>query len=121
MDDFVILHKDKDYLKYCLNKIENKLLKDYRLELNKKKTRIDRVNSGIDFLGYRYIIKNNKIVLKLRTRTKKKFKKKIKHLNILLANNYISEKLYKRGIASYNGILKWGNCNSLLYNNIYYN
>ena len=71
MDDGVLIHEDKEYLKYCLHKIII-ILKKYGLELNSKKTRIDNIKHGIDFLGYRFLIKDNKIVMKLRNDCKKK-------------------------------------------------
>ena len=115
MDDFVIIHHDKEYLKYCLNEIKNKLESVYKLKLNPKKTKIDSIKSGIDFLGYRFYIKDDKVILKLRNRTKKNFKKKVKNLKQLKKYNYISEIEFKNQISSYIGLLKWGNCNNLWY------
>lgn len=74
MDDFVIIHHDKEYLNYCLDVVREKLLNDYKLEINKK-TRIYNMKEGIEFLGYRFIIKNNKVIMKLRSNTKKDLKK----------------------------------------------
>ena len=107
MDDFVILHHDKNYLKYCLDKISNKLKEDYKLNINIKKTRIDNISNGIDFLGYHFFCKNNHVIIKLRDRTKKNIKRKIKKFK-----NNNSDSL-KRSLKSYNGILKWSNCKSL--------
>ena len=73
-----------------------------------KKTRINSIKNGIDFLGYRFYIKNNRVILKLRNRTKKKFKKKAKQLKELYNYNLLSQKELTRSIASYKGILKWG-------------
>lgn len=49
MDDGVLIHNDKEYLKYCLKKIE-KIIHKYRLELNKK-TRIYSSLDKIECLG----------------------------------------------------------------------
>ena len=118
MDGFILLHHSKEYLKYCLNCITNKLRKDYELEINKKKTRIDSIKNGIDFLGYRFYIKNNHIIMKLRNNTKKKFKKKTKNINLLYNNKYIDYFDYKRLLSSYKGILMYGNCNNLYYQTV---
>lgn len=115
MDDFIIIHEDKDYLKLCLKQIRKYLFDNLKLELNEKKTRIDSIKNGIDFLGYRFIIKNNKVIMKLRNRTKKKFKKKVKHLQELFKNNYISKKEFKNLLSSYKGLLMYGDCNHLYY------
>ncbi len=115
MDDFIIMHYDKEYLKLCLKKI-TKVLKDiYKLEINEKKTKINHVKNGIDFLGYRFIIKNDRLVMRLRRRTKKRFKSKMKRVNILYNDKLITRKEYKILLSSYNGLLKWGNCTNLYY------
>ena len=105
MDDFIIIHEDKDYLNYCLKQIRKYLCDNLKLGLNEKKTRIDNIKNGIDFLGYRFIIKNNKVIMKLRNRVKKNFKKKVKFLNELILNNYISKKEFKNLLSSYKGLL----------------
>ena len=115
MDDFIIIHEDKDYLNYCLKQIRKYLCDNLKLGLNEKKTRIDNIKNGIDFLGYRFIIKNNKVIMKLRNRVKKNFKKKVKFLNELILNNYISKKEFKNLLSSYKGLLINGNCNYLYY------
>ena len=117
MDDFVIIHKDKKYLEYCLNIIRDKLLNDYKLELNSK-TRIYNMKEGIEFLGYRYIIKNNKVVIKLRSMTKKNFKKNVNILKLLKKYNYISVKKYKMLLSGYMGVLSKGNCSNLYYRSV---
>ena len=119
MDDFVIIHYDKKYLEYCLRKIKNKL-NEYKLVLNPKKTKIGNSENGIDFLGFRFYIKNNKIILKLRNHTKDKFKKKIKNLKLLCGYHFISYKDYYMMIFSYKCLLKWGSCKNLYYKNINY-
>ena len=48
MDDFVIIHHDKDYLKKCKDIIEDKLNREYKLELNKK-SKIYSSDEGFDF------------------------------------------------------------------------
>ena len=115
MDDFIIIHEDKDYLNYCLKQIRKYLCDNLKLGLNEKKTRIDNIKNRIDFLGYRFIIKNNKVIMKLRNRVKKNFKKKVKFLNELILNNYISKKEFKNLLSSYKGLLINGNCNYLYY------
>ena len=64
MDDGLLIHESKEYLKYCLNEIE-KIMSKYKLKLNKK-TKIYKYNEGFEFLGFRYIIKNNKVIIKVK-------------------------------------------------------
>lgn len=51
MDDFILLHQDKEYLKDCKNKIESELAR-LKLNLNQKKTYIAPITQGIRFLGF---------------------------------------------------------------------
>jgi len=74
MDDFVLIHEDREYLKKCLVKIREKMLNEYKLELNKK-TRIYCVKEGVEFLGFRFILKNKKVIMKLRNSSKKDLKR----------------------------------------------
>lgn len=115
MDDGVLIHHDKEYLKYCLKEIE-KMLSKYKLELNSK-TKIDSIKNGLDFLGFRFYIINGKVIMKLRNSTKKRFKKRAKVLNELLNSGKITRKEYDEALASYKGHLKWGNCTNLFYKN----
>ena len=115
MDDFIILHHDKKYLQSCLVKIINILNNKYKLEVNLKKTKVDNIKNGIDFLGYRFLIKNDKLILRLRKNTKKNFKKKIKRINTLYNNKVINKNDYKYLLSSYKGVLKWGSCMNLYF------
>ena len=117
MDDFIIFHHNKEYLKKCLDLIKNELLINYKLALNEKKTRIDHIKNGIEFLGYRFYLKNNKVIMRLRNNTKKRFKKKVKEIKYLYDNNVISKTDYQSLINTNKGHLKWGNCGNLLYFN----
>ena len=114
MDDGVLIHEDKDYLKYCRNEII-KFLKDFKLNINMKKTRVDSIKNGLDFLGFKFYIINNKVVLKVRNNTKKKFKKKMNKVNCLYDDNIIDYKEYKMILDSYLGHLSYGNCNNLIH------
>ena len=110
MDDGILIHKSKQYLQYCLQEIEKIIIK-YKLQLNKK-TKIYNIKNGFEFLGYRYYIKNNKILMKVKTQTKKRFKRKIKKLS---KNNKISKEKYLNIKASYLGYLNFGNTSNLIY------
>ena len=114
MDDFVIIHHNKEYLKYALEKIKI-IFNKYKLKLNLSKTKINSIKNGVDFLGYKFCIKNDKVIIKIRKNTKTKFKKKNKTLKLLKKYNYINEIEFKNQISSYKGLLKWGNCNNLWF------
>lgn len=65
MDDFYLIHHDKEYLQYCLEEIR-KFLVPLGLELNQK-TAIFPLTQGIDFLGFRtYMTDTGKVIRKIR-------------------------------------------------------
>ena len=70
-DDGILISNDKEYLKYCLSKIE-KVIDKYKLKLNNKTKIINVSKEGVDFIGFRFYIVDNKIILKVRNNTKKK-------------------------------------------------
>ncbi len=111
MDDGILIHESKEYLKYCLKEITN-ILKKYKLELNNK-TKIYTKKEGITYLGFYFKIKNNKVIITLKNKTKQKFKKKMKILNKLYVNNILTEKEVKQVISSYKGHLSKGKCYKL--------
>ena len=114
MDDGILLHKDKEYLKYCLKEIE-KIMEKYKLKLNSK-TQITSIKQGFDFLGFKYYIKNNKVIMKVKNQTKRKFRRKMKKLYLLVNNNKISITDLNQVKASYLGHLSYGNTKKLIYN-----
>lgn len=111
MDDGVLIHHDKEYLKYCLEKIKE-FLKHYKLELNNK-TKIYSSNEGIEFLGFRFIIKN-KIIMKVKNQTKKRFKYKIKELCKMYEKGLITREMVISVRNSYMAHLKHGSCRTLV-------
>ena len=114
MDDGIIIHRDKKYLEYCLVEIE-KIIDKYKLELNNK-IRIYKCSEGFDFLGFKFILKNNKVIMKVKNDTKKRFKRKMKNLYTLLYNNKICYRDLMQVKNSYLGHLGHGNTNKLVTN-----
>lgn len=88
MDDMILIHRDKKYLQFCLKEVKKLCKNILNLELNNK-TQIGKVSDGIDFLGYRHILKENgSIIRKLRASSRIRMKRHIKNLN----------KLYNKGV-----------------------
>ena len=117
MDDGIIIHEDKNYLIYCLNEIK-KILDKYKLKLNNN-TKIYYYKEGFEFLGFRYIIKNNKVIMKVSNKTKKRFKRKMKNMDKLLNDNKITSKEYLQVRNSYLGHLSHGNTSKLVDKTLY--
>lgn len=112
MDDFILIHHDKEYLKKCLNLI-NKKLSYLKLSINKK-TQIYNLKSGVNFLGYKFILKNKKLVILLNNQTRKKIKRKLRKAR----KNNIN--FYKKSLASYNGYFKVSTTNNFVYKNKFF-
>ena len=91
-DDFVILHKDRDYLSNLLVKIKSFLSEKLFLELHPNKVFVKTISSGVDFLGWVQFPKYRV----LRTSTKRRMLKK---LSLFSA---------KETVNSYLGLLKHG-------------
>jgi hypothetical protein len=53
MDDMYLIHQDKEYLKYCLEKIKEKCV-ELKITVNQKKTIISKLSRGAEFLKGKY-------------------------------------------------------------------
>jgi retron-type reverse transcriptase len=80
MDDFILLHPDKDYLRKCLMAIRELCKNELKLDLNEK-TQIFPLRNGVDYLGWHfYLSDSGKVIRKLRTSNKRSLKKRIKKI-----------------------------------------
>jgi len=116
MDDGIILHKDKKYLQECLKEI-TKIIEKYKLKLNDK-TMIVNAKQGFEFLGFKYNIKNNKVIMKVKNQTKKRFKRKMKKLSKLYNEKRITYNDFFQVKSSYLGHLSYGNTKKLVRVNL---
>lgn len=96
-DDIVIIHKDKKYLQYCKKEIQNYLIKNLGLKLNKKSC-LYPLSQGIVFLKMHYYIKDTGRII--RKSLKKEVKRYFRHFckllessktNILITNKYLQQ------------------------------
>ncbi len=108
MDDILIFHSDKDYLKRVKDLIEKELNDVYMLELNKKKTQIIDVKNGFSFCGYNFRIIDNKTVIKVCKDTRRRIKKRLKEEVYLFKNDKISFKFIFSSVNTYMHGFKFG-------------
>ena len=95
MDDFILIHRDKIYLKYCLKRIKEVCENELKLELNDK-TQIGLVYNGIDFLGFRHTLTSTgKVIRKMRLSSKKRLRRNLKRLSKLKAKGYVDDDYIK--------------------------
>lgn len=106
MDDYVLIHKDKEYLKECLNIIEYKLNNEYELLINKKKSKIYSIEDGFDYLEYKFKVINGKTIVRESPKTISNVVKRVKY-NVRKYNNNL--KFYYNSINNYHYSFKYSN------------
>jgi RNA-directed DNA polymerase len=85
MDDLIIIHKSKDYLKSLLNELK---ANDLKLIFNKK-TQIFPIHKGISFLGWKFYYKNKKIITRIDTSKKRLRQHNLNKIKRLCQNDYL--------------------------------
>jgi RNA-directed DNA polymerase len=93
MDDMVLWHSDKEYLKECLFVIKNYLKQ--KLELDLKIAQLNKTYNGVNFLGYK--LKKN--FVKLSDNSKKRFVRKMKAYTKMLNAGEWSQGDYQRHVV----------------------
>lgn len=109
MDDMILFHHDKDYLKFCLSSISDKL-NEIKLRLNNKTQLVD-MKRGINFLGYRFILKDKKLIIKVKKDVKMRMVRSVKKMSLKDRNIFLSK---------YKGYFKVANSKGLIYNLRFY-
>lgn len=101
VDDFVLIHSDKEYLKSLIPKIKNFLELKLRLTLHPKKIYLQHYTKGVKYLGV--VIKPNRICVA--NRTKGNFYQAIEKLNLIARNHKPTNEERKRFLSSMNSYL----------------
>ena len=101
-DDFIIVHRDKEFLEKCLGRIKIFLESELKLQLHPDKVSIRKLRQGIDFVGY--VILPSAAVL--RTKTKKRILKKWQKAKEEMHAGEITEENFNQTKVSYMGVLK---------------
>lgn len=80
MDDFIIIHHDREYLEDCMEKMVA-FLNSICFEVNPKKTRIYPLSEGIEYLGFNYsLTETGKIVMLIKPNNVKRERRKLRRL-----------------------------------------
>lgn len=107
MDDCVLIHQDKEYLRYCLEQMQQ-CAENLKIEFNEK-TEIFPVKNGVQYLGWHiYLTETGKVIRKVKQQTKYKYKRKLKHFQSAYADNAVELKEISQVIASYRAHLSYG-------------
>lgn len=103
-DDFIIVDSYAKRLSEFVFPIREFLKAELKLELHPRKAEIRKFRQGIDFLGY-VVLPHYTI---LRTKTKKRMYRKIRHNKKQLEQGLISKETFSQSLWSYYGML--GHC-----------
>lgn len=116
MDDCVLIHPDKGYLKHCLAVMKRHVEEERKLSFNAK-TQIVPISQGVDYLGFHlYLTETGKVIKRLRTSNKKRLRRKLKHYRRAYASGKIELSAITRSLASYRGHLSHGHTYKLRKN-----
>ncbi|MBQ4560246.1 MAG: group II intron reverse transcriptase domain-containing protein [Tyzzerella sp.] len=114
MDDFFLIHPDKEYLKECLRNIEE-FLKTLNLTLNAK-TQIVPFRKGIKFLGFHhYVTPEGKYIRKLSGENKRRIKKKLRSWSRAVKEGKMTDKKFYEKYNAWKNHASHGNCIKLCH------
>ncbi len=113
-DDCILIHHDKASLLKCLDAMREYLSTELLLEFNEK-TQISPIKSGVGYLGFRFFLTDSgKVVRKLKTQTKLRFKRKFLRMQEGYAIRQAGYDGIKQVLCSYRAYLLKGHCWHLL-------
>jgi len=101
-DDFIIVHRDKNYLGELIPQIDEFLRQNLKLDLHPQKVMIRKLSQGIDFLGY-VVLPYYRV---LRTKTKKRMFRNLDFRLAQLNTGKISRVTFEQAKQSYLGMLR---------------
>ena len=115
MDDFILIHEDKDYLKHCQKLLKSYLEEQCKLALHEK-TEILSLKTGVEFLGLRfYLAPTGKVLMKLKKQSKERLKVNVKTVNRQFLTKKLTLKELLGRLSSYEGNAKGGQTFKLLH------
>lgn len=114
MDDFYLIHYDKEYLRYCLEGVRL-MAESLNLHLNQK-TQIVPFKNGILYLGFHhYVTYDGKYIRKLKSDKKRQAKKKFKRMAHLVNGGRISKEEFEKRYSAWKNHASHGNCKKLMF------
>lgn len=114
MDDFFLIHENKDYLKHCLKEIKSDV-ENARLSLNGK-TQLIPFRKGISFLGFHhYMTDDGKYIRKLKGEKKRGIRKKLRRWSKAVKSGKMSERKFYGKYESWKEHALQGNCIKLCH------
>lgn len=114
MDDFYLIHPDKEYLKMCLEYI-NAMVESLNLSLNGK-TQLIPFRKGIRFLGFHhYVTADGKYIRKITGENKRRIRKHLNSWARAVKSGKMPEKKFREKYAAWRNHAMHGNCVKLCH------
>lgn len=114
MDDFTLIHRDKEFLERCRDEIISKLI-ERKMEPNGEKTFIQPLSKPIDHLGFIYrLTKTGKVVILPRSDKIKHERKKIKRMIALVRNGKLTKHAVDIHFKAWKASIRYGNTRKLI-------
>lgn len=108
MDDFVLLHEDKEFVQNALEEIK-KVVASLGLFLNEK-TQIFPIKNGVTYIGFRYIVTpDGKVIKTVKKRTRTRMRWRARLLKKAYYDGVIDCDRVQMSLAAFHGHLKFGN------------
>lgn len=115
MDDFPLIHPDKEFLKECLVVIKEKL-GELGLQLNEKTT-LHKLEQGVHFLKWRFILTDTgKVIKKMNPKRISKEKRKLRKLKKKLDAGEITIQNVRDNFQSWQADAEWGDTKTVVWN-----
>ncbi|MCL2797460.1 MAG: RNA-directed DNA polymerase [Firmicutes bacterium] len=101
MDDFILIHHDKEYLKDCLERMRAMIENVLHLRFNAK-TRVLSLKDGVDYLGFKFTLTETGKVIRLLKREKRvKIVRMVKRLAVLPQSMNASKAIRIRSVKAH--------------------
>lgn len=112
MDDFYLIHLDKEYLRYCLEVI-TEFLKTLGLSLNGK-TQIFPFKNGVNYLGFHtYVTTKGKVIRKLKNQNKRNTQRKYIKMAKMVVDGRLPIDKFNDSYNAWKNHISHGNCYNL--------
>ena len=125
MDDFILIHPDKEYLRFCREQIRDRLTA-LGLQLSKKKTHIFPVTQPLHFMGFSFrLTSSGKVVMRVLSKKVTRERRKLKKLVARCKAGLMSRKDVDECFKSWVAHASKGDCYKLIasmtdyYNNLW--
>ena len=112
MDDFYLIHPNKEYLRYCLEVI-SAYLETLELSLNGK-TQIFLFKNGVNYLGFHtYVTPGGKALRRLKNQNKRNAQRKYRRMAKAVKEGRVPEAAFMQSYGAWQNHVSHGSCRGL--------